>query len=292
MNKVNWVDGRYTTPQDFNAMQSNPENHLRSQAKVLLSGYNDIGVTGTAAGLALSPGVAWDAMGRRIFVPAAVDLDVAAVDRPASGQYRWLRVSASYRQVERDTMRDKEGVDRPAYYDDGYAAALTTGPEFTARDIIRARWTKVGKPAVPAGAVSLALFVIDHDSSWATMIENQERYFYPPPQSARFIPGRIVPVAAGDTEGAVYTALAAIVPPDGSPIYGWGAMYGADQPDDTFASWYPVAFARRTSQTQISVHGAAVDYVSTLSTFRLSFHDPVASAGAAKAAISAMFFVQ
>lgn len=292
MNKVNWVDGRYTTPQDFNAMQSNPENHLRSQAKVLLSGYNDIGVTGTAAGLALSPGVAWDAMGRRIFVPAAADLDVASVERPASGQYRWLRVSASYRQVERDTMRDKEGVDRPAYYDDGYATALTTGPEFAESTLKNARFTKLGKPAVPGGAVSLALFLIDHDSSWATMVENTERYSYTPPPSARFIPGRLVPVAAGNTEGAVYTALAAIVPPDGSPIYGWGAVYGADQPNDTFAAWYPVTYARRTSQTQISVYGAAVDYVSNLSTFRLSYHDPVASAGAGKAAISAMFFVQ
>ena len=303
MNKINWVDGRYTTPQDFNAMQSNPENHLRSQAKVLLSGYNDIGVTGSAAGLSLSPGVAWDPMGRRIFVPAAAEMDVSSVDRPASGQYRWLRVSASYRQVERDTMRDKEGVDQPAYYDDGYAVALTTGPEFTASTLNRARRTTVGKPAVPGGAVSLALFVIDHDSNWATVVENKEDYDYPPPPAARFIPGRIVPVAVGNTSGAVYTALADIVPPDGSPLYGWGAVWCTNTPptgrdDNDTERWYPVTCVRRTAQTRIAIFAAAVGHVPSLArsypenSYRRRWLANVDSGGRGRAVLSAMFFVQ
>lgn len=294
MNKVNWIDGRYTTPNDFNAMQSNPENHLLSQAKALLSGYSDIGVTGSPAGLALSPGVAWDSRGRRIFVPASADIDISSVDRPASGRYRWLRVSVSYRQVERDTMRDKEGVDRPAYYDDGYAVALATGPEFTARSLAGARRTTDGRPAVPGGAVNVALFLIDHDSTWATMVENRAEGgtpFHGVLPQARFIPGSIA-LASGDTAAKVYSALEGIVPADGSQLFGWGALWVTDAPPGPLGgqeTWYPVLYAYRESPTSINIVSACVERRQNI--YPSTFNSAVDRGSSAAAVISAAFFV-
>lgn len=294
MNKVNWIDGRYTTPNDFNAMQSNPENHLRSQAKALLSGYSDIGVTGSPAGLALSPGVAWDSRGRRIFVPASADIDISSVDRPASGRYRWLRVSVSYRQVERDTMRDKGGVDRPAYYDDGYAVALATGPEFTARNLDSARRTADGRPAVPGGAVNVALFLIDHDSTWATMVENRAEGSIPfhgvLPQ-ARFIPGSIA-FATGSTEDEIYSAINGIVPADGSQLFGWGALWASDTAPGVGSKerWYPVLYAYRDRPTRIAIVGARTELVPSVGrVFTWLVHARQGNAGIA--GLSAAFFV-
>lgn len=240
MNKVNWVDGRYTTPGDFNAMQSAPEDHLRSQAKSSLAGLVDgMTLTGTSDGVQVGPGVAWDNQGRRIMVPAATPVDVSAIQRPASGRFKWVAIFATYRRVERATVTDATGVNHAAYFDDGYALAAASGPEFTSAvsapsdglggptqlDRLRAAgsWSPTGSqpnyPATPPGAVRIGAFAIDHDSGWVDMVVNHARIFYSP---------GIVMISSGatsDIDAAIRSILAS-----GEVAYAWGGV-SAPAPD-------------------------------------------------------------
>ena len=191
-----------------------------------------------------------------------------------------------------DTMRDKEGVDRPAYYDDGYAVAIATGPEFTARTLIGARRTTDGRPAVPGGAVNVALFLIDHDSTWATMVANRAEgdTFYGVLPQARFIPGSIA-FATGDTAAKVYSALDGIVPADGSQLFGWGAVWATDNPDASAAErWYPVLYAFRDTPSRIRIVAARVERRPPTG-YDFTWHVVANQGSASRCVLSAAFFV-
>lgn len=238
MNRVNWVDGRYTTPDDFNLMQTAPENHLRSHAKAALAGFIDgLTVSGSADGIQVAPGVAWDGQGRRIMVPAAAPVDVSVIDRPASDRYKWLLVSISYRQAERSTVRDSGGTDRPAYLDDSYTITATTGPEFVAPPITnenpdrdplrRARYESTSRPAIPHGAVGLALSVIDHDSGWGALVSSPPR---------RGLSAQRAVFVRSESHSDIQAAVERLIPHATDRIYGWGgltARYDAHREEDS-----------------------------------------------------------
>lgn len=170
MNRVNYVPGRELQSADLNAMQAEIEAHLRSQAQLALAGrVSGMEVSGTATGLQVAPGFGWDAQGRRLRASAAIDVDVSALQRPASGQYRWALVHGSYTTANRGTVTDVSRVDHAAYIDDKVSVAIAAGPEFAAADIGTARGTAVGRPAAPEGAVSLGLLIVDHSSTWDTL---------------------------------------------------------------------------------------------------------------------------
>ena len=229
MNKVNWVDGRYTTPGDFNAMQSAPEDHLRTQAKSSLAGLVDgMLLTGTSNGVQVGPGVAWDNQGRRIMVPAAAPVDVSAIQRPASGRHKWVSVFASYRQVERATVTDATGVDQPAYLDDGYTLTAAAGPEFivptspgrTANDLLKElslfdpEGGESNYPPTPPGAVRVAVFPLDPDTAWADLVFDRQQFGSPSHRIA---------VISSSTTPNVDAAICRIVSyPD--IAYAWGAV--------------------------------------------------------------------
>lgn len=222
MNKVNWVDGRYTTPDDFNAMQTAPEDHLRSHAKAALAGHIDgLTPTGTADGVQVSPGVTWDDQGRRIMVPAATAVDMSAIQRPASGQYRWVSISIAYRQIERSTVRDSGGVDRPAYLDDSFTILATPGPEFADRSLVNARFISTGVPAIPNGSVGIGTFIVDHDSGWPDLVHVIHRRSY--------ISSKAVTIVSNDL-AEIRRLTSAILPArdtgasDRLRVYGWGAV--------------------------------------------------------------------
>lgn len=265
MNKVNWVDGRYTTPGDFNAMQTNPEDHFRSHAKAALAGHID-GLTpvGTAGGVQISPGVTWDDQGRRIMVPAATAVDMSAIQRPASGQYRWVNISISYRQVERSTVTDSGGVERPAYLDDSFALTATAGPEFAANDILAARFTSTGRPATPNGSVGIGTFIADHASGWPDLVSTIHRPSY--------IGSKAIFISSLD-RAEIERLLSAIVPPtdpvsiERVRIYGWGMFYFTSP--QTSANG-PVLYVSRASSILIAV---AVPPGSSLSTSGIYLHD-------------------
>lgn len=167
MNKVNYVPGRELTSADLNAIQDGIEGQLGEMASILLPGrVSGLEVSGTARGLSVSAGYGWDSQGRRLRASAAVDVDVASAQRPASGHFRWILVHASYRRVARGTVTDVANTDRTAYYDDSVAIATGVGPEFAAADIDTARGTAAGRPAAPEGAVGLGLLILDHATTW------------------------------------------------------------------------------------------------------------------------------
>lgn len=167
MNKVNYVPGRELTSADLNAIQDGIEGQLGEMASIMLPGrVSGLEVSGTAKGLSVSAGYGWDSQGRRLRASAAVDVDVASVQRPATGRFRWILVHASYRSVARGTVTDVANTNHTAYYDDSVAIATALGPEFAAADIDAARGVAAGRPADPEGAVGLGLLVLDHATTW------------------------------------------------------------------------------------------------------------------------------
>ena len=170
MNRVNYVSGRTVEAADLNAVQETMESHLRSHARKLLAGQIiGLAVSGTSAGLKVAPGFTWDNQGRRIALASATAVDVSAVQRPASGLYRWLLVYAAYVTANRGTVQDITQAQQVAYIDDSFTLNIAAGPSFGAADIDAARDTAVGRPAAPQGGVSLGLLVLDHDTSWDTL---------------------------------------------------------------------------------------------------------------------------
>lgn len=251
MNRVNWVDGRYTTPDDFNLMQTAPESHLRSHDKAALAGFIDgLTVSGSADGIQVAPGVAWDDQGRRIMVPAAASVDVSGIDRPASGHYKWLLISISYRQAERSTVRDSGGTDRPAYLDDSYTITATTGPEFAAPrktdenpsndPIWRARLETTNRPAIPHGAMGLALSVIDHDSGWDDLVSS-------PPRRGLTASRAVFVSTRNKSESDIQAMIEPLIPRIGDRVYGWGGLTVryAQNGDEHDLDQAPVLFAER-----------------------------------------------
>ena len=170
MNKVNYVAGRELTAADLNAIQDGIEAYLGEMgARLLPSHISGMVVSGTATGLSVSAGYAWDAQGRRLRLTAAADVDVSAVQRPASGQYRWALVIAAYARSDRGTVSDIVGAVHTAYYDDSVTISIITGPEFTASDISTARGVATGRPATPGSSVALASLIIDHATAWGNL---------------------------------------------------------------------------------------------------------------------------
>lgn len=182
MNRVNYVPGRTVEADDLNAVQATMESHLRSHAQELLAGQIvGLAVSGTAGGLQVGTGFTWDAQGRRIAVSAATAVDVSAVQRPASGQYRWLLVHAAYATANRGTVQDINQAQQVAYIDDAVTLAIAAGPPFAAADIGSARGTAAGRPAAPEGSVALGLLIVDHATAWDTLGDAAARPSQPPP---------------------------------------------------------------------------------------------------------------
>ena len=170
MNRVNYVSGRTVEAADLNAVQATMESHLRSHAQKLLAGQIiGLAVSGTAAGLEVAPGFTWDSQGRRVALASATAVDVSGVQRPASGQYQWLLVYASYATANRGTVQDITQAQQVAYIDDSFTLAIASGPAFAAADIGDARGTASGRPATPEGGVGLGLLILDHGTSWDTL---------------------------------------------------------------------------------------------------------------------------
>ena len=176
-------------------------------------------VSGTATGLRVAPGFGWDAQGRRLRASAAIDVDVSAFQRPASGQYRWALVHGSYATANRGTVTDVSNIDHAAYVDDTMTVTIAAGPEFAAADIGTARGTATGRPAAPAGAVSLGLLIVDHSSTWDTLGDAAVRLSSQPapqpsqpappsvatpwePGDIRPLPGAAIPASWAACDGA------------------------------------------------------------------------------------------
>ncbi len=261
MNKVNWIDGRYTTPNDFNAMQTEPEAHIEALGRRLPAYVDGCVPAGAGAGVTIGSGVAWDAAGRRIVIPAGgAAVDMTGIDRPAANQYRWLTWFAAYRRISRGTMRDKMGVDQPAYFDDGFSLGVRAGAAFAETSIARARARQVAtRPAAPAGAVVLGYSILDHQSTYQTLFtaDTLFRSEAPRPIAPFFVK------AAGETL-EVLASIGSLVPRQRDYAFGSGHVWIESLGNHTF----PVAAVLRhrlhvhawfvqANGTQQPLHGAA-----------------------------------
>ena len=279
MNKVNWVDGRYTTPQDFNAMQTEPESHIEGLGRRLPAAVVD-GCVPTGAGtvVTIGAGVAWDAAGRRIVIPAGgVVVDMTDIDRPAAGQYRWLTWFATYQRIDRGTMRDKAGIDRPAYVDDSYSVGVRAGAEFTQSSIDEARARQVStRPQPPAGAVGLGHSILDHATSYAALFTDDTlfRSEAPRPISPFMIH------ATGATGADLLDLLLPILPRKRDYAIGAGS---ARITSNRTTHYWPVFLAYHDMSGRIEMHFAQVQPLRVIANVHLDVvFDRVGSYGPAK----------
>lgn len=243
MNKVNWIDGRYTTPNDFNAMQTEPEAHIEALGRRLPADVDGCVPAGAAAGVTIGAGVAWDAAGRRIVIPVGgAAVDMTGIDRPAANQYRWLTWFAAYQRISRGTMRDKMGGDQPAYLDDGFSLGVRAGAAFAETSIDRARALQVAtRPAAPAGAVVLGYSILDHQSTYQTLFtadtlfRNGVRLLSPP---------AVIVAQAASYAGDALDQLAATLPRPRDYAIGAGSLWSDGKV-------YPLFLAHRTTDGNI-----------------------------------------
>ena len=223
MNKVNWIDGRYTTPNDFNAMQTEPEAHIEALGRRLPADVDGCVPAGAAAGVTIGAGVAWDSAGRRIVIPVGgAAVDMTGIDRPAANQYRWLTWFAVYQRINRGTMRDKTGVDQPAYFDDDYSVGVRAGAAFGDSSITYARAHQVAtRPAAPAGAVGLGYSILDHQSAYQTLFtaDTLFRSEAPRPITPFFV------TASGKKVAEVLDSMASLVPRQRDYAFGSGYVW-------------------------------------------------------------------
>ena len=246
MDRVNWVDGRYTTPSDFNAPQIAAESHLEAQAAQGLAGRVD-GCIPVGAGIevTIGAGTCWDSAGHRIVIPAGgAPVDMTSVDRPASGQYRWLAWYVEYRRLERGSMQDKAGEDRPAYYDDGFRVGVRQGAAFAAAGLRSARGDQISsRPAAPGGSVGLGYSILDHDGNYGSLFSAATLY-------RRDSPRAIVPIAVSGAGGRAANLLAPlerILPRRRDYAFGAGGVRIGN-------SVYPILYAARPAQGPLAVY--------------------------------------
>ena len=256
MNKINWVDGRYTTPDDFNAMQTEPEAHIQSLGQRLPAGVVD-GCVPTGAGtvVTIGAGVAWDAAGRRIVIPVGgAAVDMTGIDRPALGRYRWLTWAAAYRRLERGSVLDKAGAAQAAYFDDSFVLSVAAGAEFEAASIAAARDAQLPtRPSAPAGSVSLGYSILDHATPYSGLFTDATLYRTQAPRP-------IAPLFIHNVTGAAalkaLDALGAIIPRQRDYAFGAG---GVKTGSGRVYPMYPAAW--RNTRGQV-----IVEYVTTVST--------------------------
>ncbi len=279
MNKINWVDGRYTTPQDFNAMQTEPEAHIEGLGRRLPAAVVDGCVpVGAGAGVTIGAGVAWDAAGRRIVIPVGgAAVDMTGIDRPAAGQFRWLTWFATYQRINRGTIRDKAGIDRPAHIDDGYSVGVRAGSAFAQSSIDDARARQVAtRPAAPAGAAVLGYGILDHNTEYGTLFTADTLF-------RREVPRPMTPLAIHATGLGrdLLSPLAPILPRPRDYAIGTGAVWlGGRNPRGP----YPLYLARRAGRILEAYYGwsGGVQWISATMVTLYALFDRVVSYGPAK----------
>lgn len=240
MNRVNWVDGRYTTPDDFNNPQIAAESQIENLAAATAGGHVSGCVpVGAGSGVNIGPGVAWDGTGRRIVIPAGgAPVDLSAVDRPGADQYRWLTWYATYRRTERGSMLDKAGVSMPAYLDDSFTLGVAQGPVFNAAGRNRRIASRNIAPRAPApGGITLGYTLIDSGTSWEVLVTDETLYrsLAPRPIAPVVLAGLLTDVADSTLSDRLGAALS-------GGVRRW--LFGAGSVK-VRTNWFPIVFAAK-----------------------------------------------
>ena len=104
--------------------------------------------------------------GQRARARATVSIDLAGVTRPASGQFRWVAITASYATTSSsDTLTElPSGVQYTAEVQDSIILALVEGVATTTGDSDDAV-----RPTAPVGTVNLCDLLIDHDTAYGSL---------------------------------------------------------------------------------------------------------------------------
>lgn len=215
MDRVNWVDGRYTSAADMNLAPIAAEAAIDATAAAAVAGVVNgcIPVAAAADYVAITAGQAWDSAGRRLVFPdGGTPVDFGGIDRPAAGQYRWLAWWARYRQVEDGSMTDVAGRAAPAYYRDAADVGVAQGAAFAARGRNRptASADIAARPAIPAGAVGLGYSLLDSTTALPELIQDSTllRVAAPRPVAPILLVGALRDAADSTLDDRLRAALA------------------------------------------------------------------------------------
>lgn len=170
MNKINAVRGMFPGPELWTYPQDQTAAAIAALAgqRPTHSGM-EVSWSGANSRIMVAKGQAFTSAGIiTLAAPAAVD--VSAIVRPSAGNYAWLLIVIKNETTERGTIYDYRGTARPEYYIATATPATVLGSPFAARGRDAALVDLDNRPPVPAGAVDVAMILVDATSTWAAMI--------------------------------------------------------------------------------------------------------------------------
>lgn len=160
MDRRNVVAGPFAIADDWNHNLDAAADDLRSQARY--------GHEGCISGLAVdrsasvvTPGEAY-VDGQRIRVRSAAPIDLAGVARPASGQFAWVAVAASYATETSGTLTDANGVQHDELVSDAATIRVVRGADAASANA-------AVRPAVRYGEIVLSDILFDHGTAIAAL---------------------------------------------------------------------------------------------------------------------------
>lgn len=131
MDRINFVDGFFPGEVHFNGLQDAVEgSDQRLTAAVagkgIVAGF-DLSIAGNT--VTISPGTAFDGLGRSVHSDDPITVDLSGVTRPASGQYKWVSVYVAFARNNYGDVYDDNNQRHDLYRDESAAGGLAEGAE-------------------------------------------------------------------------------------------------------------------------------------------------------------------
>lgn len=129
MDRINFVDGFFPSQVHFNGLQDAIEGADRRLArsvvgKGIITGF-DVSIDGET--VTVSPGLAFDADGRTVRSDDPLTVDLSAVQRPGSGQFRWVALYVAFARNNYGDVYDDNNQRHDLYRDEIAVGGYVTG---------------------------------------------------------------------------------------------------------------------------------------------------------------------
>ena len=139
MDRINFVDGFFPGEVHFNGLQNAIEgSDQRLTAAVagkgIVAGF-DLSIAGSTA--TISPGTAFDGLGRSVHSADPITVDLSVVTRPAAGHYKWASVYVAFARNNYGDVYDDNNQRHDLYRDESAAGGLAEGSEGSQSSAVR-----------------------------------------------------------------------------------------------------------------------------------------------------------
>jgi len=133
MNKRNFVFNYIPKKRDFDDLQNDLEAGINNVAKAVAGRgiLNGLNVSISSSTAAVTPGVAYDALGNRIEVKTDMSVDIGVITRPSTGKYKWATIVLRYAVMDSGSIIDGNNRSWAEKLLDSVSAEVLEGNERT-----------------------------------------------------------------------------------------------------------------------------------------------------------------